>query len=131
MSEEIKHVDLEEPFKDDPEYAFFQALDGFVDQLCLAMQERGVSQSELARRLGVSRQHISAFMTDPGNPTLQTMVQMAHAVGFKVNLELTVGRMKITDVRWHKPRMQDDWRSGDAITPAKGGMAFDDIKPAA
>lgn len=89
MSEEIKYVSLEEPFKDDPEYAFFQALNSFVDQLCIAMEEQGVSQSELARRLGVSRQHISAFISDPGNPTLQTMVQMAHALGLSVNLKLS------------------------------------------
>ena len=99
MSEEIKQVDLEEPFKDDPEYAFFQTLDDFVDQLCIAMESQGVSQSELARHLGVSRQHISAFISDPGNPTLQTMVQMAHALGLSLDLALTSPEGRATNRR--------------------------------
>ncbi len=89
MHEQIEYESLDEDFRDDPQYAFFRASDRFVAQICIAMDEQGVSQAELARRLGVSRQHISAFMADPGNPTLQTIVEMAHALGLRVNIELT------------------------------------------
>ena len=88
MNDTTEYVSLEEEFIDDPQYAFFRASDRFVARIAIAMDEQGVSQAELARRLGVSRQHISAFMTDPGNPTLQTIVRMAHALGLTVNIEL-------------------------------------------
>ncbi|MFP4249227.1 MAG: helix-turn-helix domain-containing protein [Armatimonadota bacterium] len=74
---------------DDPEFLLILAAERVSAQIAIAMDEQGVSQAELARRLGVSRQHISAFMTDPGNPTLQTIVRMAHALGLRVNVELT------------------------------------------
>jgi transcriptional regulator with XRE-family HTH domain len=89
MRDDTTFVSLEEQFLDDPEYHFFRSSDQFVAQIAIAMDEQGVSQSELARRLGVSRQHISAFMADPGNPTMQTMVEMAHALGLRLNIELT------------------------------------------
>jgi transcriptional regulator with XRE-family HTH domain len=88
MNEATEYVSLEEEFIDDPRYAFFRASDRFVARIAIAMDEQGVSQAELARRLGVSRQHISAFMTDPGNPTLQTIVRMAHALALTVNIQL-------------------------------------------
>ncbi|MFO8082441.1 MAG: helix-turn-helix transcriptional regulator [Armatimonadota bacterium] len=73
---------------EDPEFLLILAAERVSAQIAIAMDEQGVSQAELARRLGVSRQHISAFLADPGNPTLKTMVDMAHALGLRVNVEL-------------------------------------------
>ncbi len=89
MADDTTFVSLEEEFEDDPDYALLRAADRVVDRICIAMDEQGVSQSELARRLGVSRQHVCAFIADPGNPTLKTIVEMAHALGLRVNIELT------------------------------------------
>ena len=88
MEHQVNYESLGSDFHDDPEYAFFRVSDRFVAQIAIAMDEQGVSQAELARRLDVSRQHISAFMADPGNPTLQTIVEMAHALGLRVTMEL-------------------------------------------
>ena len=92
LETEIGFEDLYEGWQDDPEFLAGFAAEVFVDRICHAMDEQGVTQSELARRLGVSRQHISAFMADPGNPTLQTIVQMAHALGMRVRLTLEPAR---------------------------------------
>jgi transcriptional regulator with XRE-family HTH domain len=88
MQDDTTFVSLEEEFSDDPEYALLRTADRIVDRICIAMEQQGVSQSELARRVGVSRQHISAFIADPGNPTLRTIVEMAHALGLRVEIEL-------------------------------------------
>lgn len=88
LETEVGFEDLYEGWQDDPEFLAGFAAEVFADEICHAMEEQGVTQSELARRLGVSRQHISAFMADPGNPTLQTMVQMAHALGLRLRVTL-------------------------------------------
>ncbi len=88
MTTIVSSESLYEGWQDDPEFLSELAAEVFTDRICIAMEEQAVSQAELARRLGVSRQHISAFMTDPGNPTLQTIVRMAHALGLTVNIEL-------------------------------------------
>ncbi len=125
------YVSLEKPFVNDPEYALLQTADDFVDQLCIAMEQQGVTQAELARRLDVSRQHISAFIADPGNPTLQTLIEMARALSLEVSLDLAPARVRVEDARWQKTNAEGDWRRGEAITPATGGMPYDDIRPAA
>ncbi|MEA3403748.1 MAG: helix-turn-helix transcriptional regulator [Armatimonadota bacterium] len=102
MTDQVAHVSLDEEFEGDPEYMLFRTVDRIVDQICHAMEEEGVSQSELARRLDVSRQHISSFLADPGNPTMQTVVQMAHALGLTINVELRRRRAHITaDTQGH------------------------------
>lgn len=102
MREDSRFVSLEDEFRDDPEYAFFRAVDRIVDRICIAMDEQDVSQSELARRMGVSRQHISAFMADPGNPTVRTLVQMAHALDLEVDIELRPRRAQgSADTTWN------------------------------
>ena len=92
----VEYEELHPGWQNDPEFLAVLAAELFVGEICIAMEEQGVSQSELARRLGVSRQHISAFFADPGNPTLQTIVQMAHALGLRVNLTLEPAPAPVT-----------------------------------
>jgi transcriptional regulator with XRE-family HTH domain len=53
------------------------ALSSFTNELARLMQESGTTQSELARRLGVSRARVSQIMQHVSSPTLRTMVQAA------------------------------------------------------
>jgi len=96
LETEIGFEDLYEGWQDDPEFLAIYAAELFLRHICIAMEEQGVSQSELARRLGVSRQHVSAFMADPGNPTLQTIAQMAHALGLRVSVTLEPAPAPVT-----------------------------------
>ena len=45
------------------------------------MQEQGVSRSELAERLDVSRAYITKVLNGHGNMTLRTLVRLALALG--------------------------------------------------
>ena len=56
----------------------------FVAQLEKMMDAEGVSPSELAQRLRVSKGRVSQIMNNPGNLTLKTMVEWARALGVKV-----------------------------------------------
>jgi transcriptional regulator with XRE-family HTH domain len=71
------------------EYQHELAISGFTNDVARVMNEKGVSQSELARRLGVSRARVSQLMRHTSSPTLRTMVEVANALGCEVGLGVT------------------------------------------
>jgi len=66
------------------EYKHELAVSAFTNDIALRMQEQGVSQSDLARLLDVSRARVSQLMQHVSSPTLRTMVEVAHALGCDV-----------------------------------------------
>jgi transcriptional regulator with XRE-family HTH domain len=62
---------------------------GIVYQLLVAMAAQGVSQSELARRMGTSRAQVARLL-DPGdgNVTLVTLQRAAAALGGTVHVQV-------------------------------------------
>jgi transcriptional regulator with XRE-family HTH domain len=56
----------------------------FVGQIEEMMEKEGVTPSELARRLGVSKGRVSQILNNPGNLTLKTVVEYALEFGVKV-----------------------------------------------
>lgn len=65
----------------------------FGEVLSLYMDELGVTQAELARRIGVGRQTVNNIMTGAvSNPRLDTAAAIADALG--VSLQEMVDRMK-------------------------------------
>jgi predicted transcriptional regulator len=63
------------------EYGHEIAISAFTNEVARLMDEQGVSQSELARRLGVSRARVSQLLQHKSSPTLRTMVDVAAALG--------------------------------------------------
>lgn len=63
------------------EYAHELALSALTNDIARIMRDQGVSQSELARRLGVSRARVSQLMCHKSSPTLHTVVEVARALG--------------------------------------------------
>lgn len=61
------------------------AISSFTNDIARRMADQGVSQSELARRLGVSRARVSQLMRHTSSPTLRTMVEVAAALGCDVS----------------------------------------------
>ncbi|WP_049810309.1 helix-turn-helix domain-containing protein [Bradyrhizobium japonicum] len=51
------------------------------------MIERGVSRTELARRVGISKARLSQFFNAKANPTLRTLAVLFQALGETVKLE--------------------------------------------
>jgi len=66
------------------EYKHELAISAFTNAIARLMTEQGLSQSDLARRLGVSRARVSRLLQHKSSPTLRTMVQIANALGCDV-----------------------------------------------
>jgi transcriptional regulator with XRE-family HTH domain len=67
------------------EFLFRVAAD-FVRQIETFMDREGVSQSQLAAKLGVSDGRVSQVLNNPGNLTLKKVVEYAMALNQKVAL---------------------------------------------
>lgn len=59
-----------------------------TEALARAMKDTGCSQSDLARRLGVTRSLVSQIMAGGKNLTLRTVADVASAIGVKPRLDL-------------------------------------------
>ena len=57
-------------------------------QLRAARHEAGLTQAELAKKVGVSQQHIAALESPDANITLATLEKVAQALGREVTIEL-------------------------------------------
>ena len=68
------------------EYRHELAISAFTNAVARVMDETGVSQAELARRLGVSRARVSQLLQHKSSPTLRTVVEVATALGCEVTL---------------------------------------------
>ncbi len=67
------------------DYLFRIAAD-FIAQLESKMDSLPISQDELAKKLGVKREHVSRLINHPGNTSLTTMIKSARALGMKVSV---------------------------------------------
>ena len=79
---------------DDPEYVADVLKTRFVLDLLAAMRERNISQTNLARAIGKSRQYVSDILNEKQstNFTIETMTTLALALG--VDLEISLCRRK-------------------------------------
>ena len=60
----------------------------FLAQVNARMQAQGMSNVELARRMGTSPAYITRLFRDSANLSVQTMTKLAHAVNSTLTLEL-------------------------------------------
>jgi len=60
------------------------AISAFTNAVARLMADQGLSQSDLAHRLGVSRARVSQLLQHTSSPTLRTMVHIANALGCEV-----------------------------------------------
>ena len=62
---------------------------GIVQKLTLLRQQNKLSQSEVARRIGVSSSAVSAYEADQISPSLETLVKLANL--FHVSTDYLLG----------------------------------------
>jgi transcriptional regulator with XRE-family HTH domain len=60
----------------------------FTEDLARAMEEKGVSRAELARRIGSSQAYITKVLRGNVNFTMATMVKLARALDMELKLNL-------------------------------------------
>ena len=77
-------------YKEDAEYKTEVLLLDINEQLIAMMERLGVKRSELAKRLGVSRAHITQVLEGQPNITVKTLCKIATAVGLDIKVEFTL-----------------------------------------
>ncbi len=73
----------------DPEFVAEGLSVRFVEEALRILRERGLSQSWLAEKMGVSRAHVSKIFKAPPNLTLRTLAKIAIALDLRASAELT------------------------------------------
>ena len=68
----------------------------FVEDILAAMAMRGISKAELARRLGKSRQYVGSVLNERANFTLDSMAQIACALGMRIGARLYTPDQRMT-----------------------------------
>jgi transcriptional regulator with XRE-family HTH domain len=58
----------------------------FIEDLQSRMEEKGLSQSSIAKHLGISEGRVSQVFNNPGNMTLNTMIEYARALEMKLSI---------------------------------------------
>ncbi len=80
-----------EQLMEDPEFRRAFAIEGLVTEaaelIARLMEREGVSKAELARRLAKSRAYVTQLLRGSTNLTVQTLAEVAFALGAEVKLE--------------------------------------------
>lgn len=72
--------------KNDPEFLLEQTLLDFTDTISYEMEKQGMTRSELAEKIGKKPPTITRILRGHHNMTFKTAVEIAAALGFKINL---------------------------------------------
>lgn len=59
-----------------------------MDNLAEMMERTNISKADLARKMGCSRSHITQLFAGNRNPTLNTIADIAYALGYRANIGL-------------------------------------------
>jgi plasmid maintenance system antidote protein VapI len=68
-------------YQNDPEFIAEKLALKIIEELLENMHRANLSQSDLAQKMGVSREHISRILNAPPNMTLLTIAKLAMATG--------------------------------------------------
>ena len=62
------------------------------EQIYNAMEEKGVSEAELSRRLKVSRAYVNKILQGTANLTIESLVKISRALGCEFKFEFAYGK---------------------------------------
>lgn len=63
-----------------------KAIKSIISDLYKARQKAGLTQAEMAAQMGVSQSTLARLEGDQSNPSLKTLVKMAHVLGVSVRI---------------------------------------------
>lgn len=72
----------------DPDFVAEQLALAITEEAARVMRERGISRSQLAVMMGVSRAYVTRIFNAPPNLTLRSIVQLATALGGQPEVSL-------------------------------------------
>lgn len=86
-----------------------------LDDLVRVRKERGLSQSDVAEKLGVKQPTVADFEAYDSNPTLSRIRRYAHAVGALVSHRVELDSGQLLDHR------RDEWMPASITVQVKAG----------
>jgi transcriptional regulator with XRE-family HTH domain len=75
-------------YQNDPEYITAEIMVDITEQFCRHMARFGISQSDLAIKLGVKQPFISRLLNLNQNTSIKTIVRVASALDLSINIKL-------------------------------------------
>jgi transcriptional regulator with XRE-family HTH domain len=72
----------------DPEFVADYLKGQLVEDILKAMEKQGITKSDLAKRLNKSRQYVTKVLNEKANFTIETIAEVACALGTGVSLRL-------------------------------------------
>ena len=79
-------------YEGDPDYEFDGVAIAVGEQIVARMEQQGLTQADLARKMGVSRARISQILRGNDNLTLKSIVAVAIGLDCRVDLQLKRSR---------------------------------------
>lgn len=88
-----KLSDLKSQLMQDPDFKQgYEALDEefqLIEALIDMREKSGLTQEQIAHKMGTQKSNISRLESGNGNPGWKTLQNYAHACGFKIHLQYT------------------------------------------
>ena len=84
----VKLQDWISEFEGDPDFEFDRVAIDIGEQIVARMEERGMTQADLARAMGVSRARVSQILRGNDNLTLKSIVAVAIALALDCRVEM-------------------------------------------
>ncbi|WP_025122152.1 MULTISPECIES: helix-turn-helix domain-containing protein [unclassified Serratia (in: enterobacteria)] len=88
MRAKIQVEDFEFPIVSEREMACERLLFNTTEDILLAMQDSGVTQSVLAKKIGKSRPYVSKLLDGTRNMTLKTLADISFALGAEAKVAI-------------------------------------------
>ncbi|WP_447875849.1 helix-turn-helix domain-containing protein [Serratia fonticola] len=88
--------DFEFPDISDREMACERLQFNTTEDIILAMQDAGINQSDLARKLGRSKSYVSQLLEGRRNMTLKTLSDIAYAIGAEARVSIFSGGVDVS-----------------------------------
>lgn len=83
----LKNKALENP-KVKKEYDKLEAEFELIDTLLFMRKKSGLTQDEIAKKMGTQKSNISRLEKGSSNPSWKTLQNYAHACGFEIHMEV-------------------------------------------
>ena len=107
-------------YKDTFEFKLEEVILDITEEVCRAMEEKGIGRAELAEKMGVSRAFISKLLNGTPNLTIKTLMKIAIVLDREMSVRMPPAGFKIPhlyiSVEGYKPVTGDEvsWKFAKA-----------------
>lgn len=108
----------------DPEYVFESLRAALAEDLYKAMQAAGLSESDLAKQMGVSRQAVNEVFQTQTNMSFKTLAKFCVALGVRPALSLMAPGDQLSVTHALPPKIHTFGQGSSALAPWMSGEEY-------